>query len=108
MINKILVALNTDEPHACVFNQALDIAKSTGAELSLLSVLSTVYGYTMPVGYYPMPTGYIATMPDTYRAEIREEKEGVLKILSELKLQAESEGVQAEIIQASGDHGVVI
>lgn len=112
MINKILVALNTHDPYTHVFNQALDLAKVTGAELKLLSILSKVYDYTMPVGYYPGTMGYNMTMSDTfwdaYQAAQIEEKESVLKELSELRTQAEAQGVQAEIIQASGDPGVVI
>lgn len=110
MINKILVALDTHEPYTHIFNQALDLAKATGAELKLLSIFSTVYD--LPTGYYPGPMGYTLTMSDAlgsaYQTERRKEKESILKVLSELKTKAEAQGVQAEVIQASGDPGVVI
>lgn len=109
MINKILVALNTHEPYMHIFSQALDFAKATGAELKLLSILSTVYDYT---GYYPGTMGYTMTMSDTfwdaYEAEQLKEKESVLNVLCELRAQAKGQGVHAEIIQMKGDPGVVI
>ncbi|MEM9948785.1 MAG: universal stress protein [Cyanobacteria bacterium P01_D01_bin.36] len=112
MINKILVALNTHEPYMHIFNQALDLAKATGAELKLLSILSTVYDYTMPVEYYPGTMGYAMPMSDTfwdaYEAEQLKEKESVLNMLCELREQAKGQGVHAEIIQMTGDPGVVI
>ena len=112
MISNILVALNTQEPYAHIFEQALYLAKVTGAKLKLLSILSTIYDYTMSVGYYPGTMGHTTIASDTfwgaYQAERIKQKESVLKTLSELTLQAEAQGVRTEIIQASGDPGVVI
>ena len=112
MLNTNLVALNTHDPYAHIFNQSLELAKATGAQLELLSTLSTVYDYRTPVGYYPGPMGYTMTMSDTfwnaYQTERLEEKASVLKVLLELRTQAEKQGVRAEIIQVSGDPGVVI
>ena len=102
MISNILVALNTQEPYAHIFEQALYLAKVTGAKLKLLSILSTIYDYTMSVGYYPGTMGHTTTASDTfwgaYQAERIKQKESVLKTLSELTV----------IIQASGDPGVGI
>ena len=112
MFKKILVALDTHDAYAHVFDQALDLATATGAALKLLGVLTTGRDYTVPAWYYPIATDYTMTMDggfwQTYEEECRKDKAKCMERLSALKQRAEAAGVQVDLLQASGEPGPVI
>lgn len=112
MFNKILVALDTNETCTHLFDQALALAQSTGAKLTLLSVLTPSGDYGMSLPYAPVITGYPMTIDgatwETYRKEYREYRERGQKMLSSWCDQAIAGGVQAEFAQVSGEPGRVI
>ena len=112
MVNKILVALNTNEPYEHIFQQALDLAIATGAELVLLNVHSSFYDYTVPIRYYPGVSGYPLTMEDsfwsTYLADRIDAQKNVRQLLSKLTDQATAHEIESKLIQAEGDPGVTI
>ena len=112
MINKILVALDTNESYEAVFEVALDMAKAERAELTLLSVLTTDGTSDLPTMTYPSLAGYPFAVPeyawDAYQKQYDICKKKGLETLSQLQHRAASVGVQARIFQDVGDPGTVI
>ena len=58
MFSKIMVALDTSEICAPVFDRALALAQAMNAELKLLSTLPSNGDGTLPLVSYPGVTGY--------------------------------------------------
>ncbi|MGC1309113.1 MAG: universal stress protein [Phormidesmis sp.] len=112
MLNKILVALDTSETCTHIFDQALALAQATGANLTLLRVLTPGGGYGMSLPYAPGITGYPMTINvtawETYQKECKAYKERGWEILSSWCSQATAKGVRAEFDQVSGEPGRVI
>lgn len=112
MLNKILVALDTNETCTHLFNQALALAQATGARLTLLSVLTAGDDYGMVLPYFPVMTGYPMTIEgatwETYQKEYRKCRERGRQMLSSWCNQAMDKGVQAEFVQVAGEPGRVI
>ncbi len=112
MFNKILVALDTSETCIHVFDKALALAQATGAELTLLRVLTPGGSYGMSLPYAPVITGYPMTMDgiawEAYQKECKAYKERGREMLSSWCNQATAKGVQAEFSQVSGEPGRVI
>ena len=113
MFKTILVALDTDEDCSSVFDQALDLAKSTDATLELLGVLTPANDDTIPLtAYYPDFGNY----PLTVDADIWESawkrytayKERGKAILTRFAEQAAAVGVQAKVTQAEDTPGRAI
>ncbi len=112
MFDKIIVAINTTENYALLFDKALSLAKATGAALRLVSVITPHYDYGTSFRYYPGSAGYAVTMEDgywdAYQKQYTDLKEEGFRILSGLSNQARAEGVQTEFFQRSGEPGKVI
>ncbi|MBE9063630.1 universal stress protein [cf. Phormidesmis sp. LEGE 11477] len=112
MINRILVALDTNEACEAVFKVALDMAKVENAELLVLGVLSTDGTSDLPTMAYPSLAGYPFAVPeyawDAYQKQYDACKQRGLEALSRLQRQAAAVGVQTKIFQDVGDPGVVI
>lgn len=112
MFTKILVALDIKEDYTHVFNQALDLAVATRADIHLLSVLTESYDYLVPTRYYPGSMGYVTSMDDTFwsnsQTELKEIKERGIRTLTRLCSQANDKGVQAGFSQVDGEPGKVI
>lgn len=110
MFDKIIVALDTTEPCTYLFEQALALAKATGAKMTLLSSIVPSYDHKIP--YYPGITNYSNALGDspwdTYQEGQQRRKEAGLKTIQLLSEQAKTEGVQTESVQTSGNPGVVI
>lgn len=112
MLNKILVAVDTNETCTHLFDKALALAQATGAKLTLLNILMPGYDYGMLTLYSLTVTGYPMAIDDAtwrvYQEEYREHKERGQRMLSSWRAQARDKGVQAEFVQVSGDPGRVI
>lgn len=102
MINKILVAIDTSDKNKTVFNSAISMAKSTGASLMLLRVLSEEDS-----DYPTFPTYvYYQILNDIENGVFQEswqqyEQQGI-NFLSELTEQARQAGIDTEYTQISG------
>lgn len=111
MFGKIMVALDTHETCALLFNQALALAQETNAALTLLSVLSSDDG-TLPLLSYPGVIGYPLTVNETIwevqQRQYKEHKAQEFSLLSHFVDRATAAGIQAEFVQATGDPGRVI
>ncbi|EDX84244.1 universal stress protein family, putative [Synechococcus sp. PCC 7335] len=112
MINKILVALDTNESYEAVFQVALDMAKAESAELTLLSVLSTDGTGELPTMAYPSLAGYPFAVPeyawDAYQKQYDMCKRRGYETLSKLEHRATKVGVRARVFQDVGDPGTLI
>lgn len=111
MFNKLLVALNTSEPCTDLFDQALALAQSTGAELTLLSVLAPDYGYRAALPYYPLITSFPTVDESGLKAYQQKfeayEEQGQAKLSSWCE-RATVAGVRAEFAQVMGAPGKMI
>ena len=111
MTAKILVALDHSPMSSKVFSEALELAQSLNAELTLLHVLSRGDADSpnlpaMPVmDYYP--TYNVSAMEMFEHAWKAYEKKG-LEILDEYLKQAKDQGISAEAKQIEGAPGLAI
>ncbi|MFK0729717.1 MAG: universal stress protein [Gloeotrichia echinulata GP01] len=111
MFNKILVALDRSEIGQQVFDQALDLAKATGASLMLLHVLSAEEEGSpyVPIlsnfDYYP---GLGAQSFEYYQQQWESFKDDGLKMLQAFSAQANTAGVKTEFTQNLGLPGRLI
>lgn len=109
MFSKIVVALDTSEICAPVFEQALALAQAMNAKLNLLSILTPASEGTLPLVSYPGVTGYPLVVNEAAGAiqtqKYKEYKAKGLSILSDFVERAALAGVQAEFAQATGDPG---
>ena len=109
MFSKIMVALDTSEICAPIFDRALALAQAMNAELKLLSTLPSNGDGTLPLVSYPGVTGYPLTVNETagaiQRQQYEEYKAKGLSILSRFVDQAALAGVRAEFAQVTGNPG---
>ncbi|MBE9045399.1 universal stress protein, partial [Pleurocapsales cyanobacterium LEGE 10410] len=96
MIHKILVALDYYENNESVFDTAVSLAKSTGADLMLSHVLAEkepgfpiIPSYT----YYPVLDDYDYSL---YRKKLEEYKQQGISFLQEKAEEAKMAGVNTE------------
>jgi len=107
MFNKILVAVDNSALSEKVFEEAVSFAKTTGAHLILLHVLSPFDdSYLNPVGvnYLTLCTDNM----DYYTGVFQALKERGLKYLQKLCQKATELGVSVEFTQNLGDPGRII
>ena len=105
MIHKILVAVDRSDRNISVFDSAISLAKSTGATLMLLHILSedeTDYPILPTYAYYPIIDNYDY---DVYHQKLEDYKEEGLNFLRNLTKKATESGVFAEYTQLSGNPG---
>lgn len=108
MINRILVAVDRSARNKLIFDSALSLAKTTGATLMLLHVLSEdEAGYPMipTYTYYPIldDRDY-----DIYQERLTEYKQWGLNFLQSLTEKATEAGVDTEYTQLTGNPGRTI
>ena len=110
MFHKILVAIDSSENGQRVLGQAIDLAKTTEADLMLLHVLSgeeegSPNFFMAGLEYYPVITNEIAEM---YQRQWTEYKNRGLEMLRSYAEQASTDGVKAEFSQNMGSPGRTI
>ena len=109
MFSKIMVALDTSEVCAPVFEQALALGQAMNAKLKLLNILTPINNGTLSLVSYPGVTGYPLTVNEAavamQRQQYEEYKAKGLSILSHFVSRTALAGVQAELIQVTGDPG---
>lgn len=111
MFKKILVAIDTSAISHVAFEEAVALAKQTGASLVLLHILSPEsqdYAAMSPAlipYYYPIITD---TVMDYYRQRWQEHEQKGLEMLRSLAKQATLAGVTVETIQNVGTPGSLI
>ncbi|MEM8804966.1 MAG: universal stress protein [Cyanobacteria bacterium P01_G01_bin.38] len=112
MFSKILVALDQGDTCAALFEKALDLAKTTGSDLMLLSVLVPAddSSLTMPaysgLGYYSM--GFDDSIWDVYQERYREQESRGLNRLRSFTQQATEADIRTEFTQVAGSPGRAI
>jgi nucleotide-binding universal stress UspA family protein len=110
MFAKTLVAIDSSTISKAVFDKALDLAKTTGASIMLLHVLSSEEG--MP--YLPTNFGreYYAGLSskalEIYQQQCKEIENQGLKLLQSFASQAIAAGVSTEFTQNQGSPGKII
>lgn len=108
MFNKILVATDMSELNKQVFEEALSLAKATGANLMLLHVLSAEAegAPQMPtmttLEYYP---GLDSKIVEIYREQWQAYEAKSLELLRSRTEEATNAGVKTEFSQNSGSPG---
>ncbi|MEL6580888.1 MAG: universal stress protein [Cyanobacteria bacterium J06621_12] len=105
MLNKILVAVDFSETSQAVFNSALSLAKTTGAELMIMHVLGenepgfpVIPSYT----YYPVLDDYDYNL---YRKRYEDYQQKGIKFLQQRDREAKAAGIHSEFIQLTGNPG---
>ncbi len=111
MLRKILVALDHSPLSHAVFQQAVQLAQATQAQLQLLHVLSAEdpHSPTMPV--IPVPEYYPAlssTTLELYQEEWKAFEAQSLAQLEQYRTEALAAGVTAELLQRQGPPGRTI
>ena len=105
MLNKILVALDYSKTSESVFNSALSLAKTTGAELMTMHILGEdepSYPITPSYTYYPVLDDYDY---DLYRKRYEDYKQRGIKFLQQRNREAKAVGIKSEFIQLTGNPG---
>ena len=105
MINKILVAVDRSERNKSVVDSAIFLAKTTGANLMLLHVMSeneTGYPQIPSYAYYPMLSDLDY---DLYQEKLAEYKKMGLDFLQALTTKATEAEVATEYTQLIGNPG---
>ncbi|OKH27163.1 universal stress protein [Chroogloeocystis siderophila] len=110
MHQRILVAINHSAGSEQVFEEALELAKDTGAKLMLLHVLSSdaVGGFapfSMGMLYSPLIASELA---EAHRKQWEAQEERSLKLLRAYAEKAAAANVTTEFTQNLGDSGGVI
>ncbi|MEM6614451.1 MAG: universal stress protein [Cyanobacteria bacterium P01_C01_bin.72] len=108
MINKIIVAVDQSPLGKPVFDTALSLAKTTGANLMLLHVMSpkeSEYPITPLNTYYPLVEGIDY---EQYHQLFAEYEQRGLKLLQNLTEEATKAEIAAEFTQLSGNPGRMI
>ncbi len=109
MINKILVAVDYSERNKSVYNSAVSLAKSTGATLMLLHILSEDES-----GYPALPTyaNYYPILEDReyelYKERLAKYQQEGINFLKNLTQKATEAGVNTEHTQLIGNPGRMI
>ena len=105
MINKILIAVDRSQRNKSVFDSAIFLAKTTGATLMLLHVISeneTGYPQLPSYAYYPMLSDRDY---DLYQEKLAEYKKTGLDFLQALTVEAIETEVKTEYTQLIGNPG---
>lgn len=108
MINKILVAVDRSPLSKSVFYSAVSLAKTTGANLMLLHVLSpkeSGYPVTSAHTYYPLVKDINYEL---YHQQFVEYEQWGLKFLQNLTEEATKAGIATEFTQLEGNPGRMI
>jgi nucleotide-binding universal stress UspA family protein len=111
MFAKILVALDLSTSSQQVFQEACEIAQTSGGQLMLLHVLTPLGDSAPPVlalgvdGIYP---GIHGEALKQYMLQLEETEKRGLSQLRSLQAQASSLNLNAEVCQAIGDPGTSI
>lgn len=108
MINKILVAVDRSEQNKSLFNSAISLAKTTGASIMLLHVLSedqAEYPILPTYAYYPMLDDQNYNF---YQEKLAEYKQWGLDFLQNLTEQATAAEIETESTQLIGNPGRMI
>ena len=108
MMNRILVAIDHSENNNSIFESALSLAKTTGASLMLLHVLSeNESGYPLlpTYSYYPMVDDRDLAI---YRQKLAEHQKLGVDLLQKLTEKATKAGVATEYSQLTGNPGRTI
>ncbi len=105
MISKILVAVDYSETSQFVFDSAVSLAKTTGADLMIVYVLAedepgfpVIPSYT----YYPVLDDYDYNL---YRKRYEDYKQKGVKFLQARNKEAQAAGINSEFIQLTGNPG---
>ncbi|MCC0177775.1 universal stress protein [Waterburya agarophytonicola K14] len=105
MLNKILVALDYSETSQTVFNSALSLAKTTGAELMIMHILGedepnypVIPSYT----YYPVLDDYDYNL---YQKRYQDYKQEGIKFLQQKNKEAQAASIKSEFVQLTGNPG---
>jgi nucleotide-binding universal stress UspA family protein len=108
MMKKILVAVDNSERNKSVFESAVSLAKTTGATLMLLHILSeeeVSYPLVPTYTYYPIleDRDY-----EIYQERLSEYKQWGIDFLQSLTQKATAVGVKTEFTQLTGNPGRTI
>jgi nucleotide-binding universal stress UspA family protein len=108
MINKILIAVDRSQNNQFVFNTAVSLAKTTGADLMLLHILSVKeedHPLTPTHTYYPIVEEFNY---ETYQKEYARYEQRGIAFLQNLTQEATAAGVKTEFTQLAGNPGRII
>lgn len=108
MSDKILIAVNRTQNDKIVFDTAVSLAKTTGADLMLLHILSKKepeHPIAPAYAYYPIveECNY-----ETYQKEYAKYEQHGIEFLKNLTLEATTAGVSTEFTQLAGNPGRMI
>jgi nucleotide-binding universal stress UspA family protein len=108
MINKILTAVDRSQNNKFVFDTAVSLAQTTGAELMLLHILSKKepdYPIAPTYTYYPIVEECNYEM---YQKEYAKYEQHGIEFLKNLTEEATAAGVPTEFTQLAGNPGRLI
>lgn len=108
MIDKILIAVDRTQNNKFVFDTAVSLAQTTGADLMLLHILSKKepeHPIAPTYTYYPIieETNY-----ETYQQEYAKYEQHGIEFLKNLTEEATAAGVSTEFTQLAGNPGRMI
>lgn len=108
MTNKILVAVDRTQNNKFVFDIAVSLAQTTGANLMLLHILSKKepdHPIEPAYNYYPIVKEWNY---ETYQKEYAEYEQHGIEFLKDMIHEATAAGVTAEFTQLAGNPGRLI
>lgn len=108
MTSRILVAVDRSENNKFVFDSAVSLAKTTGATLMLLHILSEgEQGYPIlpTYAYYPIVDNHDYKL---YQEKLAEHQQWGIDFLQNLTQEATAAGVDTEFTQLTGNPGRMI
>lgn len=108
MINKILIAVDRSQNNRFVFDTAVSLAQTKGADLMLLHILSKKepdHPITPTYTYYPIVE---ACDYQTYQQEFAKYEQHGIELLQNLAQEATAAGVATEFTQLRGNPGRMI
>jgi nucleotide-binding universal stress UspA family protein len=111
MYRHVLVALDNSDRSRALMQQAIALAQSTGAQLTLLHVLCSEEVMSPAMPLIPVPEYYpslSATTMELYQEEWKAFEVKSLATLAGYRQQAQEAGVLAECLQKSGSPGRTI
>ena len=111
MFNKILVAIDNSENSSHVFEEALSLAKATGANLMLFHVLSPFedgYINPMPLNSSSVYPTFNTEFADYYLGLWEKLKQETIQLLTYFSNQAKEAGVNAKYAISLGHTGKII
>jgi nucleotide-binding universal stress UspA family protein len=108
MINKILVAVDYSEISQSVFDSAVFLAKTTGADLMIMHVLGEDepdFPVNLSYTYYPVLDDYEYNL---YQKSYEDYRQKGIKFLQQRNKEAQAAGINSEFIQLTGNPGRVV